>query len=456
MRDDVLQFYPEGGMLVETWGEHITAVQEALGHQLSLDRQVVLAACLENTQMQFKRVDHMYETTQPTDIGPFKKFALELVTAVVPNLIALDLFSAQPMTNKIGEIRYVKYLYGSNKGRTQAGTAISDAFNLGERDVNYSSEVIEGEYIGADGETHYTGNLSYIPVRPGTVKIDVGGTVISDNGSGQLAGTGVTAGTINYANGAYDLTFSGATAADLTADYEYRLDYAPVAVPQIDIKIETSPIIAKSRKLRALFAFDAAFDMQRDYGVDINTALVSQVATEIKHEIDGELLENALAAAGANGGVALTWAKTPGTGVSITEHNLSIWNKMVESSNAIFAATKRAAMTWVCIGIGVANIIETLPNFKSAGVINPVGPHLVGYLNNVPVYKNPYFPADEWLAGYRGTGLFDAGLVYAPYMPVMTTSMIMTDDFVGRRGFATAYGKKMVNSKLYAKGRVTA
>lgn len=453
--ENLQTLYPGANGLMEKWSENIAAVNEAFGREIDQDQKLVLATTLENTQYGINRASQLYETTQPSDVGPFKKFALELVTAVVPNLIATDIVSVQPMSNRIGEVRYLKYLYGSNKGSVKAGTEFTSAFGLGETATEYSSEVIDQEVLGEGGQAKYEGNFSYVPVRPGTVEVVVGGVTVTDNGNGALSGQGVT-GTINYASGAYTLDFGSGQAADEpTATYQYQLDYAPVNVPQIDIKIETLPIIAKSRKLRALYAFDAAFDMQRDYGVDINTALVSQIAAEIKHEIDGEIMNDLVNQAGATAAPITFSTKAP-TGVSLKDHYEAFYNKYIEASNAIFAATKRASATFLVVGTGTANVVESLSNFKPSGAVNPVGPHLAGYLNGtIPVYKNPYYAADTFLVGYKGQGLFDAGYVYSPYQPVMTTSLIMMDDFVGRRGFATAYGKKMVNSKLYAKGNIT-
>lgn len=447
--------YPEANQLVEKWSDNISAVNEAFGQDLSLDRQMVLATTLENTQSALNRANQMFESTQPSDVGPFKKFALELVTAVVPNLIATDLVSVQPMSNRIGEVRYLKYLYGSNKGSVKAGTEFSSAFGLGETSPMYSSEEIDQEVLGASGETNYEGNLAYYPIRPGTIKVTVGGVEVTDNGNGALSGSGVT-GTVDYASGQFTLDFGETPASDdPVASYQYQLDHAPVAVPQVDLKIETLPIIAKSRKLRALYAFDAAFDMQRDYGVDINTALVSQIAAEIKHEIDGEILNDLVSQAGATTS-PLTFDTAVPTGVSMKDHYEAFHNKIIEASNAIFAATKRASATFLVVGTGAANVVESLSNFTPSGTLNPIGPHLSGHLNGtIPVYKNPYYDADTFLVGYKGQGLFDAGYVYSPYQPVMTTSLVMMDDFVGRRGFATSYGKKMVNSRLYAQGKLT-
>jgi hypothetical protein len=58
--------------------------------------------------------------------------------------------------------------------------------------------------------------------------------------------------------------------------------------------------------------------------------------------------------------------------------------------------------------------------------------------------------------GYKGGTFLEAGYVYAPYIPLYTTPMIVLDDFVGRKGLATQYGKKMVNPRFYSKGLVVA
>lgn len=40
-------------------------------------------------------------------------------------------------------------------------------------------------------------------------------------------------------------------------------------------------------------------------------------------------------------------------------------------------------------------------------------------------------------------------------MPIMSTTLLVDADFEGKRGFATAYGKKVVNSNMYSKGTIT-
>ena len=46
--------------------------------------------------------------------------------------------------------------------------------------------------------------------------------------------------------------------------------------------------------------------------------------------------------------------------------------------------------------------------------------------------------------------------IYAPYYPILTTDILMPADFRGQQGYATSYGKKMVNSKMYLRGKIVA
>ena len=79
----------------------------------------------------------------------------------------------------------------------------------------------------------------------------------------------------------------------------------------------------------------------------------------------------------------------------------------------------------------------------------------MGTWGGYKIYKNPFFAPDQWLVGYKGNSLFDAGYCYAPYMPVATTQMLMMADFQGQQGWATSYGKTMLNNKMYVAGNIT-
>jgi len=52
------------------------------------------------------------------------------------------------------------------------------------------------------------------------------------------------------------------------------------------------------------------------------------------------------------------------------------------------------------------------------------------------------------IIGYRGSQTFEAGYIYAPYIP-----MVLEGEFEPRRGLASRYATKVVNSDFY--GRIT-
>lgn len=71
------------------------------------------------------------------------------------------------------------------------------------------------------------------------------------------------------------------------------------------------------------------------------------------------------------------------------------------------------------------------------------------------IYKDPFFGQGQaqpriGLIGFKGSSFLDSGYVYAPYIPLYTTPTIVMDDFKGRKGMATQYGKRAVNARFYA------
>ena len=329
------------------------------------------------------------------------------------------------------------------------------SFAGGTSETAYSSDEVESEYVTATG-TALKGNLAWTPVVPGSVTLTIGAVQLKDNGAGAIVadGTKVTAnGTINYATGAFEVTLAAATTDDIYFSYNYNNMEVPVNnVPEVNLKIEVAPIIAKSRKLKTLYSFDSAYDLSRDYGMQINGELTKYIASQLKHEIDGEIMNDLLSIAAAK---AVTWSSKVADGISMRDHNESFYNKVIEASNNIFQATKLASGSFLIVGTEVSNIVESVPRFKPSGVVKPVGPHLVGYLGSMPVYKDPFYAPTKFLVGWKGDGFYDAGYVYAPYMPIMSTMLIMDAAFQGQKGYVTSYGKKPINANMYCAGTMT-
>ena len=140
------------------------------------------------------------------------------------------------------------------------------------------------------------------------------------------------------------------------------------------------------------------------------------------------------------------------------DHYLTFLDELVSAGNQMFQDTRRVQPNWLVVGKWGADILDCIgaPRFVGNGPTNAIGPHFAGMLDGrIRVYKNPYFAQNQYLLGYKGNSLVDAGFVYAPYLPIYSTQLLMMEDFVGRRGFATSYGKRMLNNKVYIKGVIT-
>lgn len=446
--------------LENKWRKHSTALRKQMPN-ITNERLLSTLQLLENTDRELGLVNkrNMFEATQPVDIGPFKRYAFDIITATMPNLIAEDLVSVQSLQQKIGQAFYIEYLFGTSKGSiTKGDTLLSPFTNAPGYNETYSSEHVSNELTGISAAAQQ-GNLSFIPVRPGTVSFNVDGEFVADDGAGHLQGSGTLSsisGTIDYTTGAFDFTLSSPPTGDVSVSYDTDLETAPVNAPEVTLAVREVLMQARPRKLRALYAFDSAYDLKVSQGIDIDESLLMAVSGQLKHETDGEILHDLYAQAGNTSLWDPTFPSTR-TGITKKEFNEEFLIEIKTACNKIYQSTRRFSGNWMVGGANVATILESIgePRFKPSSIVNPVGPYLAGTIDNsLKFYKNPFFGPDEYLIGYKGEMFWEAGYVYAPYLPLFMSNVIMLDDFMGRRGFATSYAKKMLNNKLYVKGKL--
>jgi hypothetical protein len=409
---------------------------------------------MEMWDLEESEVKRLEETTSMTmpGISTFEKYAYPLIRAIYPNLVASNLISIQPMTGPAGLIFYLDFVYGSTKGRAAKGTPIWD-----NPEQTYSSEQVEGEVIGSGtgSATDFQGNLSYLPVRAGSFTGTDGTVTGSDDGAGNITGTGIAVGsTIDYITGEVQLNFSSAPGAGVAieASYEYDME-ANDNLPEIDLLLTSSPVIARPRKLRSRWSMEAAANLRTVHGLDAETELTAVLAEELKFEVDREVIDQLLTV--ASGG-SVSFSKTPQTGISYQDHKQTFVDKLIEAGQLVFEKTRRAQTNWVVMGTGVANIVEALPGFVPSGMTGTMGVIYSGTLQGRwRCYKDPYLSRNRFLTGFKGSTFLETGMALCPYIPLYTTPTVTLDDFVARKGLGMLYAKKVVNSRFYAKGTVT-
>lgn len=452
--------------VTEKWSKQIDTVNKArVGAGLQgMDewKATAVANILETFDMRSKLAAERFnigaanEATQPADVSFIRRHGINILTAAVPNFIAHDLVSVQPLQARIGEIRYLDVKYGNKKGSIAKGDTFSSYQRLGADagQFGFTSNAIAGEsaIINAAKDEIV---LDWKPVIAGTVKIDVDAVLYHDAEGVLLNAANAAVGTVDYTTGVVKWTAPFAVAPTaISVDYEQDNMTVPVEAPEVYLSITSIPVRANSRKLKTIMAFDAMYDFQIQYGYDSEAETAGLIANFLQYEIDGELIEDMFKGAGA---AATSFNKTVPNAVSLLDHYEGFIVKFNEASNNIFEETRFATATWAVLGLNAAAIVESLANrgFVASGQTGN-GPHFIGTMGNFQVFKTPILSdRDGYVLGYKGDNMFHAGMVYAPYMPLMTTDLLAYENFNVAQGYATAYAKKMINSKLYSKGTIT-
>ncbi len=450
--------------LMEEWKEQIDIVKEHI-EGFSDVESTQLAIMLENTKTELSyargRVDEgiVNEVTDISMINTMASNVFDIITAVMPNLIANDIVSVQPLDRRTGQIFFLKFKYGTDKGSIERGTNMLTP-TTGFAAQDYSSEKVNDEVVGEGGAAQkIETTFAQVPVKPGTVVITDGDKEAVDNGAGAFTGDLVGSGSneINYDTGELSLNIASTiSSADITASWEYDLNSPNAQVMDVNVTVESVPVVARPRKLKSVYMFDTAYDLKMAFGLDMDTVILKATSGEIGFEIDNEIMQDLLAIARSD----FTWnIYPPYRGMDVRTHRQTIVDAINEASNAILAKTKRYEGVFVVCGVDFATVIEGIgkDNFKRmspGGIVG--GPHFVGVLEEkYRVYKNPYYPKDAMLIGAKGEMFIEAGYVYAPYLPVFATQLLVDENIKARRGFCTVYAKKVINPFMYSRLTMT-
>ena len=247
-------------------------------------------------------------------------------------------------------------------------------------------------------------------------------------------------------------------------------DNTPISIPEINIQMQSEAIVAKTRKLKAVWTPEFAQDLNAYHSLDAEAELTSIMSEYISLEIDLEILDMLIesAAAGTEYWSAQNNLALASTGV--VDSDLGFYNsqgqwfqtlgtKVQKLSNIIHQKTLRGGANFMVCSPTVATIIESIPGFAStsdgdaAKMSYAFGVQKAGTINSrYTVYKNPYMTENTILLGFRGGQFLEAGAVFAPYIPLIMTPLVYDPNtFTPRKGLLTRYAKKVVRPEFYGK-----
>lgn len=434
---------PRGLWDAKGWKEFVEHMPE--------HKRATTAIMLENIRREFGRLD---EVTRTQQIGTFDKWIFPVISNMSENDVIDQLVALQPMAGPVSQIVYMDIVTGQRKGQTPIGSPMWRALQGATDRFTDSDEVIVNEASTSGtttASTAYSYTTDYQPIRPGTVTLNVGVSVTNDDGNGNLLINGgfTVAGTVNYITGA--IAFTAARNGDsVTVTYAYDSE-ANLNIMSYEMKLTSTPVTARVLKLRALWSEEADQNLQAMYNIKAESILLNALTNALTYQKHRQVIYDLRSRADAG---YVLWDATPPASVNYQTHKFSIIDAFETASNFIFAATNMVAGNWILTGLQGATVVATLPQFVAKNNRTQMqGITYIGDIGNKKVFADPHYPTNEFLVGHKGDQFLTTGYVLAEYKKLYTTPNIVLTDFINRRGFATSFARKSVNSNMYSRDR---
>jgi hypothetical protein len=252
-------------------------------------------------------------------------------------------------------------------------------------------------------------------------------------------------------------------------------DGTDINIPELNLELQSDPIVAKTRKLKAVWTPEFAQDLNAYHSIDAEAELTSMLSEYVSMEIDLEILDMLISAAPTteywsalnnnfwNGNGFTQSGAGAATAVGDGYYNTqggwfqTLGTKLQKVSNKIHQKTLRGGANFLVTSPAVATILESIPGFAAdtdgTKMEFAAGVQKIGSINNrYTVYKNPYMLENVILMGFRGAQFLETGAVFSPYIPLIMTPLVYDPvNFTPRKGVMTRYAKKVVRPEFYGK-----
>ena len=247
----------------------------------------------------------------------------------------------------------------------------------------------------------------------------------------------------------------------------YNVD---IAIPELNLEMQSEPIVAKTRKLKAVWTPEFAQDLNAYHSIDAEAELTSMLSEYVSMEIDLEILDMLISAAPTTeywsaknnniwNGSGFTQQTATGDGFYNTQGGWfqTLATKLQKVSNLIHQKTLRGGANFLVTSPQVATVLESITGFAAATDGSKMefaaGVQKIGSIENrYTVYKNPYMKENVILMGFRGAQFLETGAVFSPYIPLIMTPLVYDPvNFTPRKGVMTRYAKKVVRPEFYGK-----
>ena len=365
-------------LLEGRWDE----TKEALLEGLSGSKRTSMSVILENTK-KYLRENASSGSTVSGNIATLNRVILPVIRRVMPTVIANELVGVQPMTGPVGQIHTLRVRYAQSlTDNSAAATSVT---------------------AGQEALSPFTIATAYSTV-PTAQTVATGYT---GNNTANMEGTGGK---------------------------------------QISVQILKQAVEAKTRKLQARWTFESAQDAQSMHGIDVEAEIMAALAQEITAEIDQEILLSLSTLAATE--FTYNQATVSGTATFVGDEHAALAVLINRVANLIAQRTRRGAGNYCVVSPASLTVLQSATTSAFARTTEgtfeaPTNTKFVGTLNGaMRVFVNSY-AADtaNVLVGYKGTSEADAAAFYCPYIPLMSSGVVLDPTtFEPVVSFMTRYG----------------
>ena len=365
-------------LLEGRWSE----TKDALLEGLSGSKRTSMSVILENTK-KYLRENASSGSTVSGNIATLNRVILPVIRRVMPTVIANELVGVQPMTGPVGQIHTLRVRYAQS--------------------LNDQSAAATSVQAGQEALSPFTIATAYSTVP----QAQTNATGYTGNNTATMEGTGGK---------------------------------------QISVQILKQAVEAKTRKLQARWTFESAQDAQAMHGIDVEAEIMAALAQEITAEIDQEILLSLSTLAATE--YTYNQATVSGTATFVGDEHAALAVLINRVANLIAQRTRRGAGNWAVVSPASLTVLQSATTSAFARTTEgtfeaPTNTKFVGTLNGaMRVFVNSYAQdTASVLVGYKGTSEADAAAFYCPYIPLMSSGVVLDPStFEPVVSFMTRYG----------------
>ncbi len=213
-------------------------------------------------------------------------------------------------------------------------------------------------------------------------------------------------------------------------------------------KLASETIAARNVKMKAVWAYEAVKDLRSQFNLDAEAELTAVMAQELTMELDRIMLT----AIRNNAALKKEIDFNHIGGDLASEKFAKIQDYVYELGSESKRLYGRPFPNWVVVSPEMAKALVPMPKedaWWSLG-LSEYGT-LATEEGDITVYKDSLAPTGTIIMGYKGEHAFDAGFIFAPYVLLGQTPVVLDpDSFMPRKGILCRFGMHMSDATYYS------